>query len=524
MPRRIRLLRRAASGADIEQVEASAATRAVRRNPLRARRRPSVSSILVTADVIMLTGASALAVAIAGHGAHQLGWAAGYALAAFLGLRIRGFYAFRLDGSIVTEVARILAATAFAAMLLMCARVLAGQTSSAPEVSVRLWVYSGVFLAASRAGIALEARRLWRQGRGLRPTLIIGTGQVARLIASRLRDRPGVGLSAVGHLDDKPLPVTDGELPTLGGTADLERVIYERKVSHVIIGFSLTSDAYMKGLMSRCRAIGVEVLVVPRLYEEMTHRLTIDHLGGIPLIRVEQPNPRGWQFAVKYTIDRVVAASVLLILAPLLAVIAVATLLSLGRPILFRQKRLGRDGREFTMLKFRTMRGDPAAVGEADADWAAAMRGTQQAASGREEVVAGRETAQRAADRTTRVGTALRACALDELPQLFNVLSGDMSLIGPRPERVGYARQFEGAVYRYTDRHRVKSGITGWAQVNRLRGETSLADRVEWDNFYIENWSLGLDAKIVLMTVPALLGGMWRGRTRKPHRDRVASG
>jgi lipopolysaccharide/colanic/teichoic acid biosynthesis glycosyltransferase len=164
-------------------------------------------------------------------------------------------------------------------------------------------------------------------------------------------------------------------------------------------------------------------------------------------------------------------------------------------PLFFRQRRIGRDGREFDILKFRTMSGSPDEHGEADADWAA---GTLGAASP--------PPAQAPApERRTRFGAVLRRYSLDELPQLFNVLRGEMSLVGPRPERASYAKLFEDRLYRYGDRHRVKSGLTGWAQVHGLRGKTSLSDRVEWDNYYIENWSLWLDLKILLMTLSAVL-------------------
>jgi lipopolysaccharide/colanic/teichoic acid biosynthesis glycosyltransferase len=168
-----------------------------------------------------------------------------------------------------------------------------------------------------------------------------------------------------------------------------------------------------------------------------------------------------------------------------------------GRPIFFRQPRVGRDGHVFDMLKFRTMRGTPELGGELDAHWASIAVGD---GNGGAEPATGD-------DRRTRLGRVLRRLSIDELPQLWNVLRGDMSLVGPRPERVHYVELFEEAIYRYPDRHRVKSGLTGWAQVNGLRGETSLADRIEWDNFYIENWSPWLDVKIILKTLPALLAG-----------------
>ncbi len=169
---------------------------------------------------------------------------------------------------------------------------------------------------------------------------------------------------------------------------------------------------------------------------------------------------------------------------------ALAVLFTLGRPLFFRQVRVGRDGRTFGMLKFRTMR----PIAEADVTAQAIDLPPDTAPGGIE-----------GDDRRTRLGTLLRRASIDELPQLINVLKGEMSLVGPRPERPEFAGLFEESVYRYSDRHRVKSGITGWAQVNGLRGKTSLADRVEWDNYYIENWSLWLDLKVLLLTFLAVI-------------------
>jgi lipopolysaccharide/colanic/teichoic acid biosynthesis glycosyltransferase len=202
-------------------------------------------------------------------------------------------------------------------------------------------------------------------------------------------------------------------------------------------------------------------------------------------------------FAAKYALDRVFAGVSLVLLAPVLGLVALAVLVSMGRPLFFRQQRVGRDGTIFEMLKFRTMRGLPEQAGEADAQWAAQALGL-----GDTDV----PFSPAADDRRTPLGAFLRRLSIDELPQLWNVLRGEMSLVGPRPERAHYVERFEQAVYRYPDRHRVKSGLTGWAQIHGLRGETSLKDRVEWDNFYIENWSPWLDVKILLRTVPALIG------------------
>jgi lipopolysaccharide/colanic/teichoic acid biosynthesis glycosyltransferase len=206
------------------------------------------------------------------------------------------------------------------------------------------------------------------------------------------------------------------------------------------------------------------------------------------LLELHASKPRSISYSVKYALDRLVAAALLLLLSPLLVAAALAVFLSLGRPILYRQARVGRDGRVFGMLKFRTMR--PPDNSEDHVQEFVAER----APGGVE-----------GTDRRTRVGTFLRTTSLDELVQLVNVLNGEMSMVGPRPERPEYVEYFASRVHRYDDRHRVKGGITGWAQIHRLRGQTSIQERVEWDNYYIENFSIWLDLKILLLTIPAIL-------------------
>jgi lipopolysaccharide/colanic/teichoic acid biosynthesis glycosyltransferase len=208
---------------------------------------------------------------------------------------------------------------------------------------------------------------------------------------------------------------------------------------------------------------------------------------------------RGWRLSVKYTLDRPLALLAIVLASPVLLISALAVLWEVGTPILFRQRRIGVGGREFEILKFRTMWGVPEEEGEADADWAQGVLSRNGSRNGARPVT---ETGC-VPRRETRTGRWLRRSGIDELPQLFNVLRGQMSLVGPRPERTGYARRFECTVARYADRQRVRPGITGWAQVNGLRGSTSLPRRVEFDNYYIENWSPWLDLKILLMTLPA---------------------
>ena len=291
----------------------------------------------------------------------------------------------------------------------------------------------------------------------------------------------------MGFLDKEPLEMQRLDLPVLGASWDLEDVVRTHGIERVVITFSTAPTSVMLNMVRRCENLGVIVSSVPRLFESVNGRLTLDYSGAIPLVTRRPVDPHGWPFLLKDAADRVLALLLLIVLFPLLAILAFCVWCSLGSPILFRQIRVGRDGREFKMFKFRSMHGREDPEEEPTA--------TEDIAPGGVEGV----------DRRTRLGSFLRRNSLDELPQLLNVVAGDMSLVGPRPERPDYVERFEQRVYRYGDRHRVKVGITGWAQIHGLRGKTSLEDRVEWDNYYIENWTPWLDIKILVLTISALL-------------------
>jgi exopolysaccharide biosynthesis polyprenyl glycosylphosphotransferase len=430
----------------------------------------------------------------AGFPPSSLVWIFAFPALAVALMYARGAYVPRVQPQLLEQVRKVVGATAVAAMALTTLRVLVAETPVPDGQVIRPWLFATACVAAGRVVITWAENRARRRGEMLRPTLVVGAGRVGHLLAKRLLDHPELGLRPVGFLDKEPLG-GDDELPVLGASWDLEQVVAEHEIEHVVVTFSTAPHDVLLREAKRCEELGVEVSFVPRLFEQIPERLTVDHVGGLPLVTPLRVDPKGWQFAVKYAFDRLAAASLLLLLTPLLALTAIAVYITMGRPILFRQPRSGLDGREFGMLKFRTMRGAPELGGEADADWAARELG--HAGEGAREAAV--------EDRRTPLGRVLRRCSIDELPQLWNVLCGDMSLIGPRPERTHYARRFEESVYRYAERHRVKSGITGWAQVNGLRGKTSLADRVEWDNYYIESWSLWLDVKILLRTAAAVI-------------------
>ncbi len=323
------------------------------------------------------------------------------------------------------------------------------------------------------------------------PTLIVGAGRVGRLLGQRLLDQPHLGLTPIGFLDKNPRePEALGPgavLPVLGASWDLEDIVQTHGVGYVVVTFSTAPTEVLLSLLRRCEKLGIDVALVPRLFERVPRRVAVHHLGAVPLLQVHPANPRGLAFELKHVIDRVCAGILVPILAPALVLSAVGVYASLGRPILFRQRRIGRDGKPFDMLKFRTMAADPG--------------GRNATVQYEEGLAPGGVEGQ---DRRTRVGAILRRTSLDELPQILNVLKGEMSFVGPRPERPEFVEIFNDDVYRYDERHRVKAGITGWSQVNGLRGKTSIRDRAEWDNYYIENWSFAMDLRILASTVRAM--------------------
>jgi exopolysaccharide biosynthesis polyprenyl glycosylphosphotransferase len=442
---------------------------------------------LDAAMLLAAAGAAELGSGVAGIVRTSPVWLAVYAALVLLLLQVRGLYSWHVRLRTLDDVRAVLTATGLAAMVLLTLRLLLpGDVDDLAGQSIRLWAFSAVYLSAGRIALDWAHVKARRQGETARPTLIVGAGRVGRLTARRLLEHPEFGLQPVGFLDKEPLEGPGLPVPVLGASWDLERVVEQHGIEHVVVTFSTAPSEVLLREVKRCEELGIGVSLVPRLFESVTERLSVEHIGGLPLLSARKPDPRGLQFAFKYVVDRIVAALILLIASPILLLLVLGTLISVGRPIFFRQPRAGRDGHRFEMLKFRSMRAAVEPIVLPDLPHDTAPGGVE------------------GDDRRTRFGTFLRRTSLDELPQLLNVLKGDMSLIGPRPERPDFVELFERNVHRYGDRHRVKSGITGWAQVNGLRGKTSLSDRVEWDNYYIENWSLWLDFKILLMTVWAV--------------------
>jgi exopolysaccharide biosynthesis polyprenyl glycosylphosphotransferase len=408
---------------------------------------------------------------------------------------LRGLYRRKLRALVIDGVIPVVSGVSVAAMAVAVLGVFLNNAVPSQDEWLRAWLFALIAVGAGRVGLALAQRwaRAWRiVGK---PVLIVGAGLVGAQVARRLENHPEYGLAPVGFLDEDPRSVAEvggREVPVLGTIDELDEMVQRTGVRNLIVAFSSVADARVSRLIQHCQELGVDVSVVPRMFDTINDRVGYDTVGGLPLLSFNAVDPKGVQFAVKHALDRVLALLLLILFAPVLLCAAIAVRLSSPGPALFSQRRVGRDGKVFDFYKFRSMR-EPAG-------------GIAQGTSSLDFLLAGDVApgGVEGEDRRTAVGRFLRRTSLDELPQLFNVLRGDMSLVGPRPERPEFVELFRQDIMRYGDRHRVRSGITGWAQVHGLRGQTSLAERVEWDNYYIAHWSLGLDLKILAMTVVAL--------------------
>ncbi len=411
---------------------------------------------------------------------------------------LRGLYRTRLRALILDGLVPVISAVSVAAMMVAMIGIFLNDKMPAQADWARAWLFS--LFAVGLGRVMLASAQRWARGRRLvgKPVLIMGAGLVGSQVARRLDNHPEYGLVPVGFLDEDPRATNEvggRSVPVLGTVEDLDEIASQTGVGHLIVAFSSVADARVSLLIQRCQELGIEVAVVPRMFDTINNRVGYDTVGGLPLMTFSTVDPRGLQFAIKHAFDRLFAAGLLLVLSPLLLLTALAVRLTSPGPAFFRQRRVGRDGTSFDLYKFRSMRLEPPREFEDEHDTTALdfLLGGDTAPGGVE-----------GADRRTAIGRLLRRSSIDELPQLLNVLRGEMSIIGPRPERPEFVELFGRDIARYGDRHRVRSGITGWAQVHGLRGQTSLDERVEWDNYYIAHWSLGLDLKILALTAVSL--------------------
>jgi Undecaprenyl-phosphate glucose phosphotransferase len=393
--------------------------------------------------------------------------------------RAFGLYRPRRIGSHLSEAVDIAKASTMGVLVLVAVMTFFFRGYDYSRVVI---VYFGLLSIAvvwfSRAAFREGLRFARRHGYNQRFAVVVGDGELAATVVQRLQDRRDVGIQVLGVVgDDKD---DTGGARRLGGYADLRAVLDAHTVDHVILALAHEDYGRLAGLLDAVGDEPVTIHVVPDLLRFASLRGGIEQFEGMPFIHLRESPLYGWNRLAKRVFDFVFSAVVLAGIWPALLLLAAAIKLSSRGPVFYRQQRMGLDGRRFEMLKFRTM--------DADA-----------------EARTGPVWARPSDQRRTSFGAFLRRLSLDELPQFINVIRGEMSVVGPRPERPVFVEKFRQTVPGYMLRHKVKAGITGWAQVNGLRGNTSLEKRIQYDIEYIERWSVWLDVKIIAMTVVRVL-------------------
>ncbi len=339
---------------------------------------------------------------------------------------------------------------------------------------VYAWLLIIGLVVVGRGIQARIQRALQMRGIGRTRVVVVGAGEPAATVIQRIAHNPRLGYDILGLVtyDGQPPPAG---VRILGSLDELSKLVGREAVDEVIIALPNANSEDLLNVIAHCDRSTISIKVLPDQFQIMAGQLSVGELSGLPLLNLRDVALRGWKLTLKRAIDLVGSAIGLVLLSPLMFLIAILIKLDSPGPALYTQERMGLDGKRFYLFKFRTMRADAEAHGPG---WT------------------------RPDDpRRTRLGAFLRRTNLDELPQLINVLLGDMSLVGPRPERPIYVEEFRKRIPRYMERHREKAGITGWAQVNGLRGDTSIEERTKYDLWYIENWSVWLDIKIILMTI-----------------------
>lgn len=337
-------------------------------------------------------------------------------------------------------------------------------------------IIAAVLMTAERYLLRQYETRLRRRGIGTERVLMVGTGEGSELLIRRMNMFPQYGFHVVGVASDEPS--TDGSyvgVPVLGRVADLPDIAKRHKVNQVFLALPASQRERLLHLITVCEDQNLEFKIVPDLLEVMSTRVAANAIDGLPLVGIRRSQLRGGSAMLKRAIDIAVSALLLVLLSPLLLVFAILIKATMPGPVLFRQERIGRGRKPFVIYKFRSMIPDA-------------------------EAASGPVVAKPGDERVTGLGRFMRRFSIDELPQLYNVLKGDMSLVGPRPQPTFFDEQYSGEVPRYLERQQVRPGLTGWAEVNDLRGAAPIVDRTMYDVYYIENWSLTLDLKCVILT------------------------
>ena len=397
------------------------------------------------------------------------------------GIAFRAFdlYRPRRIGSRLSEVADIAKASSMGALVLVTVMTFFfREYEYSRVVIVYFWILSIAAVSFARAAFREGLRVARRLGYNQRYALVVGGGELAGAVVQRLRSRPDTGIRILGLVSDDKRAAA-GAAP-LGAFADLRAVLDAHQVDHVIVALPHEDYGRLAGLLEAIGDEPVTIHVVPDLGRFTSLRGGVEEFEGLPFVHLRESPLYGWNRVAKRIFDVTFSIAVVILLSPVFLVLAIAVKLTSPGPVFYGQERMGLDGQRFRMLKFRTMRVDA----ESDTGPVWAPPGDA---------------------RRTLIGPFLRRFSLDELPQFVNVLRGEMSVVGPRPERPVFVERFRQTVPGYMLRHKVKSGVTGWAQVHGLRGNTSLETRIEYDIEYIERWSFWLDLKIIALTVVRVL-------------------
>lgn len=384
----------------------------------------------------------------------------------------------RVNVSALIELPRLLGKCAVPLLLLAI---------DATVQAVDAWVFryvvflTGALVAGRFLSFAL-VRYFRRRGTFTEPTLVIGAGVVAHQLGLELRRHPEFGLDPIGVVDEVPADDPEQTLPLLGVVSDIPAIIQRFGVTRVVLAYGLVNDMHVVQLMRTFPGRAIEIYIVPRLFEAggASGDPLLEEVRGIPLVWLRRRASRRAQLRAKRAFDVVMSSLLLLLTGPILVVAAASVALTSRGPVFLRQRRVGRNGKPFDLLKFRSMRVND----DSDTTWSV-----------------------RRDERVTPVGRVLRRTSIDELPQLLNIIRGDMSLVGPRPERPHFVDQFSLRISGYDDRHRCPVGLTGLAQISGLRGDTSIDDRVRVDNAYIDQWSIWRDLVILARTFAATVRG-----------------
>lgn len=350
---------------------------------------------------------------------------------------------------------------------------------------IYFWLLSILFVVSSRAAIRAILRQLRKKGFNLRHILIVGTGELGQRIAKQIKEHSEFGLNIVGFISGQSKEVgksIQDDIPVLGEYRDLTQITKKYPIDQIILALPVKEERVIRAILGMVDRETADIKVVLDLSRFSILRKSVDELEDLLIINMRESPLYGWNSICKRLFDIIISLSVLIICSPLLFFVALLIKLTSKGPAFYRQKRISLNGKPFELTKFRTM------VANAEES-------------------CGPVWAKESDNRKTWIGKILRRLSLDELPQFLNVLNGNMSIVGPRPERQVFVEQFSKSVPKYMLRHVIKSGVTGWAQIHGWRGNTSIEKRIEYDLYYIENWSFWLDIKIILLTIPAVLRG-----------------